>query len=290
MLVTSSFASSPHSNSGDGKSLRSSPVSASCDTYAIADACPRTPRRLANALATPKTHVADLRRGGDGDVLGRLMREHAAGWARITTPDAIAERVASSLGDARVAMLRLASREDDAGLTRRIRIAAIAAGVVGARLDRLVEGARRGVAAVVVDATLRGPVAQALVRGLTLRNNELESVGDSAARRHMRDNDVLIHTLSQTSTARLRDHADIYSIDPDLTRASIATDAIGLAAELFPFEGLESTPGDSFAIDAVRAELASVQPLDAEVRASLQSAALAARRAPPDDLDWLPTP
>jgi hypothetical protein len=106
----------------------------------------------------------------------------------------------------------------------------------------------------------------------------------------MRGNDVLIHTLSQPITVQPRNHADIYSVDPELTRACIATDVVSLPGGLFPFNGPASSTAVSFATDVIMAELHTAQPLDDETRQSLLRASRLARRTPPDSLELLGAP
>lgn len=95
----------------------------------------------------------------------------------------------------------------------------------------------------VVDASLREPISAALRRGLVTHNRVLEqqandprTAGDAAAeaRREMREADVLIRALESGRLAG----SDLYSIDPELTRRSICTSAVGLSPSGFPFAGI----------------------------------------------------
>ena len=139
----------------------------------------------------------------------------------------------------------------------------------------------------VVDASLREPISAALRRGLVTHNRVLEQRANdprtapdavAEARREMREADVLIRALENGKLAG----ADLYSLDPELTRRSICTSAVGLSPSGFPFAGIAP---ESMAQAAVLGELRGARPLDATIAARLRIAARTARMTPPDSLE-----
>ncbi len=212
-----------------------------------------------------------------------FVRDNQATLSRCTTPEAVAEVVARtsaagpidptgrSLVERR--WIGLAATQSRAAIRAQARVAALRAGLPPFAVDAVADGVPRGVARVVVGATVRRPLERAYTEALTKRNALIESTsGDTAA---MKANDRLIHDMPR---------ADLTRVDLGFTQAHIDTGALGLPPREFPFA---TARADTLARAAVlEAIIEDPSPSPAE-RGLLAAAAELARETEPDELELL---